>query len=112
MHVLGSKMTIPDALSRWPDHNTKGDTEEEMVTMLPDHLFLKEELTVQLRSIDLTWRTHLRKGLVGEHMVANSIKALKKEGPTPIGQDLSNWEIDKGLVYYKGWSYVPTDENL
>ena len=105
-------MTIPDALSRRPDHNTKGDNEEELTTMLPDHLFLKKELTVQLRSIDLTWRTRLRKGLVGEQLVADSIKALKREGPTPIGQDLSNWEIDDGLVYYKGRCYVPTDENL
>ena len=105
-------MTIPDALSRCPDHNTKGDDEQDLVTMLPDHLFLRKDLTVQLRSIDLTWRTRLRKGLVGERMVADSMKALKKEGPTPIGQNLSNWEIDDGLVYYKGRCYVPTNENL
>ena len=45
-----------------------------------------------------------------------AIKALLEQGPTPLQQDLADWEIEdyngKNILFYKGKNYIPKDNTL
>lgn len=41
VHIPGNRMAIPDALSRRPDLCSDEDHDNEDITVLPDHVFIK-----------------------------------------------------------------------
>ena len=54
IHQLGSKMILSDALSWRPDFIPDKDTDNENMTLLPEHFFLNLlDLTLQDRVLDL-----------------------------------------------------------
>ena len=100
-------MIQSDTLSRRPDHG-EGSDNNEMITLLPDHLF------VNLLDTDLQERILQGKELDWD--VKNAIKTLQEEGPTNLKNDLQDWKIEeiegKRTIFYKGKNYVPKDQEL
>lgn len=47
-----------------------------------------------------------------EAQVLEGLEGLKKRGLQWLINGIAEWEEDKGLVYHKGWVYVPPDDEL
>ena len=85
VHIPGSKNILADALSRRPDLCPDEPDNQGMI-MLPDHLF------VNLIDTDLQNLIATANNL--DFDAAEAIKALLEQGPTPLRQDLADWEIE------------------
>ena len=96
LYVPGSRLALPDVLSRRSDYIPKNDQDNENETLLPDHLFVRvatvqefneEDPLVVLpdelftRMVDAELTAEFRKGRVAEPIVHDSIRALKGKGP-------------------------------
>ena len=73
IHVPGSKLCTPDALSRQPDLIPKVDNDNEEVTLLPP-------LFVNLIDIELDKK--ITKSSEKDPLVLNTLQALEGEIPT------------------------------
>ena len=74
IHVPGSKLCAPDALSRQPNLIPKIDNNNEGVTLLPHSLFLN--------LIDTDLNKKIAKSLEKDPLVLNTLQALEGEVPT------------------------------
>ena len=94
IHVPGSKLCAPDALSRRPDLIPKINNDNEGVTLLPQSLF------VNLIDTDLIEK--IAKSSEKDPLVLNALQALKGEVPTQFRSRLSDWSYDAGILAYQG----------
>ena len=94
IHVPGSKLCTPDALSRWPDLIPKIDNDNEGVTLLPHSLF------VNLINTDLNDK--IVKSSEKDPLVLNALQAIEGEVPTQFRSHLSDWSYDVGILIYQG----------
>ena len=124
-------MTIPDALSQRANH-MEGEEEireqvmlpeeificsmefkEEWVTVLPQEVFLggltyetvelhKPDENLQQRFIDAT----------NEDVVKEAIEAIKTGRIPSMKTALTDWQMEDGLVFFKGRCYVPDNTDL
>ena len=102
VHQPGSKMIQSDALSRRPDLIPSKDPDNEVMTLLPDSLFLN--------LLDLT----LQDRILGLGQLDDFLKCFSVDDP-PFGA-LDNWKLElidgRNTLYYKVWNYVPDDLDL
>ena len=82
IHIPGAKLTQADVLSRHPDH-TKGEEDDELVTMLPEDLFIDLIATDLCNQIQtLSSKDDFIKGI---------IKCLETQSAPPLRTALSDW---------------------
>ena len=102
-HEKGTKMQVPDALSRRADHFKGTEHDNENIILLPDKLFIKvidEELKKKF--------TEAKK----EDVIIDAINALKGEGIPPLRTALEDWREEDGLIFFRNKCYVPEDHEL
>ena len=99
IHVPGSKLCTPDALSRRPDLIPKINNDNEGVTLLPQSLF------INLINTDLNRK--IAKSLEKDPLVLNALQALEGEVPTQFRSHLLDWSYDAGILTYQGWVFLP-----
>ena len=104
IHVPGSKLCTPDALSRRPDLFPKIDNDNEGVTLLPQSLF------INLINTDLNKK--IVKSSEKDSLVLNALQALKGEVPTQFRSHLSDWSYDVGILAYQGRVFLPDRDNI
>ena len=117
-HVPGNQMTIPDLLSRRADLSPPGEEENVTTILLPDELFVRGSVlsdiefpnAIWLRTIDTTLKERILNAPKEEEIVKEAIQNLQKSNLTSLKKEFQDWEIDEGLLFYKGRCYVPTDE--
>ena len=102
IHQPGSKMVQSNALSWGPDFIPNHDTDNENMTLLPEHMFLNLlNITLQDRVLDL--------GQIDDFLKAFSIT------DPPLGTP-DNWRLEtiegRNTLFYKGRNYVPDDMDL
>ena len=97
-------MIQSDALSRRPDLCKEND-EPELVTMLPETLFVNL-IDAELQERILDSKKH-------DEEATNALKTLLDEGPTDLKHDLKDWTIQekdgKKMLFYQQRAYVPDD---
>ena len=68
------------------------------MTLLPNTLFVG--------AIDLALKDLLATAGWNNSITSDALQALK-EGPAPATSTLADWTVEDGLMFYKGWCYVP-----
>ena len=102
IHVPGSKLCTPDALSRQPDLIPKIDNDNKGVTLLPQSLFIN--------LIDTDLNEKIVKSSEKDPLALNALHALKGEVPTQFRSCLSDWSYDAGILAYQGQVFYQTEK--
>ena len=98
--IPGAKLIQADALSRCPDH-TKGEDDDELVTMLPEEQFIAVDLCDQIKSLSSN-----------DEFIKGIIKCLKEQPTPPLWTALSDWTLDDGIILFKNRVYVPNNRDI
>ena len=104
VHVPGSKLCAPDALSRRPDLIPKIDNDNEGVTLLPQSLFINH--------INTDLNEKIARSSEKDPLVLNALQALEGEVPTQFRSHLLDWSYDAGILTYQGRVFLPDRENI
>ena len=83
---------------------SEGDNDNENVTLLPEHMFI--------RSIDTDLQSLISQSKGQDKVVLEAIEALKTQGIPPMQSSLSDWKTEDNLVFFKNKCYVPNDAEL
>ena len=103
IHIPSAKLTQADALSRRPDH-TQGEEDDELITMLPEDLF------VSLITTDLQDQIHALSSK--DKFIQGIIKCLKDRSTPPLRTALLDWTNDDGIILFKNKVFVPNDRDI
>ena len=104
VHVPGKLLAGPDALSRRPDLLPTDDSDNTNVTLLPPSLF------VNLINTALSHR--IKSASTGDPLVLQALQSMHEDIPLPFRSWLADWQVEAGILTYKGHVYVPTDNSL
>jgi len=103
-----------DALSRRPDHK-EGIAIEENEHMLLDTKFFTV-CAVQPTSITVLGDTTLRQRIKATQDynkdVSMALESILKNGPRSLMKGLEDWNLEDGIILYRGQVYVPKNESL
>ena len=103
IHIPGAKLIQADALSQRPDH-TKGEDNDELVTMLPEEQF------ILLIAMDL--RDQIKSLSSNDEFIKGIIQCLKEQSTPPLRTALSDWTLDDGIILFKNRVYVPNNRDI
>ena len=104
IHVLGSQLAGPDALSHRPDLLSSTTPENEGVTLLPPSLFVN--------LIDTSLSHHVQSSSASDPLILQALQSIDGSIPPAFHSHLSNWQYAKGILTYKGHVYVPSNPSL
>ena len=104
IHVPGSHLTGPDALSRRPDLLPSTTPENEGVTLLPPSLFIN--------LIDTSLSHHIQSSSSSDPLVLQVLQSMDRSIPPAFRSRLSDWQYTKGILTYKGHVYIPPNPSL
>ena len=104
IHIPGTQMVQSDALSWQPDLCPEEDLDNKNKTLLHNDLFISA-INIKLKDlITNSKQTHT--------LVMDAIWALQNGELLLMKSRISNWTFKEGLIFYKGWCYVPNDQEL
>jgi hypothetical protein len=103
-----------DALSRWPDHK------EGMALDNDDHVLLDSKFftirATQTTAVNISGDNTIRQRIVAtqeyDKEVTQALESILKNGPRSITKGLEDWNLEDGLILYRGQVYVPQNETL
>ena len=104
IHVPGKLLAGPDALSRRPDLLPSDDTDNDNVTLLPPSLFVN--------LIDTALSQHIELASAGDPLVLQVLQSMHEDISLPFRSRLADWQVEAGILTYKGRIYVPADDSL
>uniref|UniRef100_A0A0W0GFP5 Putative reverse transcriptase-rnase h-integrase n=1 Tax=Moniliophthora roreri TaxID=221103 RepID=A0A0W0GFP5_MONRR len=104
IHVPGKSITQADALSRWSNKQDEVDSDNKDIIMLPERLFIK--------GIDLGMKEAIAERLGPDDFHKSALEQLLHQGVPPIKSALSDWKIEKELLFFQGRVYVPNEDDL
>jgi RNase H-like domain found in reverse transcriptase/Integrase zinc binding domain len=98
-HVPGSKLVVPDALSRRPDHGDGSEDNADTI-LLPDSMFIRlidDELRAAIAST----------APLDDPLFSAAQDALNGLCLPPMKSSLSDWHITDNILFYKNRAYIP-----
>ena len=104
IHVPGSHLAGPDALSRHPDLLPSTTLENEGVTLLSPSLFVN--------LIDTSLSHRIQSSSTSDPLVLQALQSMDGSIPPAFHSHLSDWQYTKGILTYKGCVYIPPDPFL
>ena len=104
VHVPGKLLAGPDALSRCLDLLPTNDSDNTNVTLLPPSIFVN--------LIDTALSHRIESASTGDPLVLQALQSMHKDIPLPFRSRLADWQVEAGILTYKGRVYVPTDDSL
>ena len=104
IHVPGKLLAGPDALSRQPDLLPSEDADNDGVTLLPPSLFVN--------IIDMALLQRIESASAGDPLVLQALQSMHEDIPLPFRSRLTDWQVEAGILTYKGCVYVPADDSL
>ena len=104
IHVPGKLLAGPDALSRRPDLLPSEDADNDGVTLLPPSLFVN--------MIDTALSQRIESASAGDPLVLQALQSMHEDIPLPFCSRFADWQVEAGILTYKGRVYVPTDDSL
>ena len=110
-HVSGKILIQSNAIS-YLEHLNLEEKDNKDIILLPNNMFI--------RMLEPDIKQRIKESPHYEEDVRNRIKLLTDKDPSKydpdvlkrIKQDLFNWQIENGLVFYKGRCYIPEDQDL
>lgn len=96
-------MTVSDTLS-WNPAFSKGDMDEELTLLLPNHLFVS--------NIDLPLHHALQSATELDPSVRDALRDLQKKDPVSLLKGITDWKEQEGLIFFHDRCYVPLDAAL
>jgi len=113
VHKPGTQNKL-DALSWRPDHK-EGIAIEENERMLLDTKFFTVR-AVQPMSITVLGDTTLCQRIKAtqeyDKDVSMALESILKNGPRSLMKGLKDWNLEDGIILYRGQVYVPKNESL
>ena len=104
IHIPGSHLAGPDALSCCPDLLPSATPENEGVTLLPPSLFIN--------LIDTSLSHHIQSSLTSNPLVLQALQSMDGSIPPAFRSRLSDWQYTEGVLTYKGCVYIPSNPSL
>ena len=104
IHVPGSHLAGPNALSHHPDLLPSATPENEGVTLLPPSLFIN--------LIDTSLSQHIQSSSTSDPLVLQALQSMDGSILPAFRSHLSDWQYTKGILTYKGRVYIPSDPSL
>ena len=110
-HIPGKTLIQFDAISHL-EHLNLEEEDNKDVTLLPNDMFI--------RMLEPDVKQRIKESPHYEEDVRNRIKLLTDEDSSKydsdilkrMKQDLFDWQVENGLVFYKGRYYVSEDQDL
>ena len=104
IHVPGKLLAGLDALSRRPDLLPTDDSDNTDITLLPPSLFIN--------LIDTALSHRIESASTGDPLILQALQSMHEDIPLPFHSWLTDWQVEAGILTYKGRVYVPTDNSL
>ena len=104
IHVPGKLLARPDALSRRPDLLPSKDADNDSITLLSPSLFVN--------MIDAALLQRIGSASAGDPLVLQALQSMHEDIPLPFHSRLADWQVEAGILTYKGHVYVPADDSL
>ena len=102
IHVPGKLLARLDALSRRPDLLPSKDADNDGVTLLPPSLFVN--------IINTALSQHIESASAGDPLVLQALQSMHEDIPLPFRSRLADWQVEAGILTYKGRVYVPAND--
>jgi hypothetical protein len=67
--------------------------------------------TIELQG-NLELKENIRNSQILDLSVAQALEVIKENGPRTMSKGLQEWNLEDGLILYRGKIYVPRDKNL
>ena len=102
-----------DALSRRTDH-LEGMADNEERTLLNTKYFtIRATRPIAITAQgDTSLRTRIKNAQNYDTEVSSAIETILKNGPRSITKGLNEWNLENGIILFRGHVYVPKDDNL
>ena len=113
-HRSGVSNGKADGLSRRPDHQ-HGDEEDNLaqVMLRPEQFRILANRQGHLAVVaDKALLKRIRECPDREPEVIEALKKVEQLGPARLRNDLTDWNVEQGLLLYRGKVYVPNDQDL
>ena len=104
VHVPRKLLAGPDALSRRPNLLPTDDSDNTDVTLLPPSLFVN--------LIDTALSHRIESASAGDPLVLQALQSMHEDIPLPFRSRLADWQVEAGILTYKGRVYIPADDSL
>ena len=104
VHIPRKLLAGPDALSRRPDLLHAEDSNNANVTLLPPSLFMN--------LIDTALSHQIESASAGDPLILQALQSMHEDIPLPFHSRLADWQVEAGILTYKGRVYVPADDSL
>ena len=104
IHILGSQLAGPDALSHWPDLLPSTMPKNKGVTLLPPSLFIN--------LINMSLSHHVQSSSTFDPLVLQALQSMDGSIPPAFCSCLSDWQYTEGILTYKGCIYIPSNPSL
>jgi hypothetical protein len=103
-----------DALSRRPDHKEGMALDNDDRVLLDNRFFTIH--TTQTTAVNISGDNTIRQRIVAtqeyDKEVTQALESILKNGPRSITKGLEDWNLEDGLILYRGQVYVPQNETL
>src|SRR4029077_6051436 len=90
--------------SHCPDLLPADDSDNTDVTLLPPSLFIN--------LIDTALSNRIESASAGDPLVLQALQSMHEDIPLPFRSRLTDWQVEAGILTYKGRVYVPADDSL
>jgi hypothetical protein len=103
-----------DALSRRPDHKEGIAAENEECVLLDNKFFTINATRPTAITVlgDTTLRQCIKATQEYDKDISNAVETILKNGPRSLAKGLEEWNLEDGIILYKGQVYVPKNEEL
>ena len=104
IHIPSKLLARPDALYHQPALLSSENDDNLGVTLLPPSLFIN--------LIDTALSQYIESASAGDPLVLQALQSMHEDIPLPFRSRLADWQVEAGILTYKGRVYVPTDDSL
>jgi transposase InsO family protein len=103
-----------DALSRHPDHKEGMALGNEERVLLDSKFFSARAARPTAVTVlgDVPLKQHIKSAQEYDKEVSIALESILKNGPWSITKGLEDWNLEDGVILYRGQVYVPRDEIL
>ena len=103
-----------DALSQHPDHKEGLTHDNEDRVLLDTKFFAVQATRPTIISVhgDTTLRDRIKSAQDYDVEVSKALESILKNGPRSVSKGLEDWNLEDGIILYRGQTYIPKDTDL
>jgi hypothetical protein len=103
-----------DALSRCLDHKEGIASKDNLCVLLDTKYFTVRAAHPTTITVlgDTTLRQRIKSSQEYDKDVSIAIEAILKNGPRSLAKGLEDWNLEDGILFFRGQVYIPKDDSL